>query len=90
MTDDIVEKGSELLNDIKTWRQGQFIEFRKYDKWPEEKKQRAREREKFLVRPSATGNAICYCGHPEDAKWIAERLNLASKLEKKYKEENEK
>jgi len=37
--------------------------------------------EKLKVRPSPTGNAICICSNPEDAKWIAERLNMAANLE---------
>lgn len=34
-----------------------------------------------VVRPYPGGPGICTCPTPEDAKWIAERLNLAAKLE---------
>jgi hypothetical protein len=29
-----------------------------------------------------------FCPNPEDAKWIAERLNLAAKLEKRSKDDS--
>jgi hypothetical protein len=69
------------MNEIRTWAQGYFVDQRQYDDWTEEEKAAANAREKHLVRPYPTGNAICQCPNPEDAQWIASRLNLASKLE---------
>ena len=68
------------MNEIQTWRTGEFIDSPKYPK-SKEWKDEQRSREQFLVRPSAKGNAICQATDPEYAEWIAERLNLASKLE---------
>jgi hypothetical protein len=70
-----------MNNSIQTWSRGAFIHFDKYKRWSREEKDRAEEREKLLVRPDPTGNAICQCNNPDDAKWIASRLNLASILE---------
>lgn len=47
----------------------------------EDWKETYRRQERHLVRPAPTDNAICYCPDPEMAKWIAQRLNLASLLE---------
>ena len=69
------------MNDIQTWRQGQFIRKKQYSNWSEDEVKGAEYTEARLVRPSETGNAICACNNPNDAKWIAERLNLAAKLE---------
>lgn len=69
------------MNEIKTWKQGSFILRHIYKRKPNEWKEKQMELEKHLVRPSATGNAICSCNQPTDAKWIASRLNLASILE---------
>lgn len=71
------------MNKIKTWAQGYFVDNPRYRKWSEDEKIRANNEEQLKVRPSPTGNAICYCNNPDDAKWIAERLNLAAKLEEK-------
>ena len=38
-------------------------------------------RENLFVRSDSEGTLICMCKDPSDAKWIAERLNLASILE---------
>ncbi|AFO91563.1 hypothetical protein [Phaeobacter inhibens] len=68
-------------NEIQTWQQGQFVDQVKYtsmgDLWKDEK----RKEEAHLVRPGLTENAICWCPHPDDAAWIAQRLNLAAQLE---------
>ena len=70
------------MNNLHTsWQQGHFVDQAKYRKWSENEKRRANEREKLLVRPSPTGNAICQCNTPDDAKWIADRLNFAAQLE---------
>ena len=69
------------MNDIRTWAQGAFIDQRQYANMSSEWKADQRKREARLVRPSPTGNAICHAQKPEDAKWIASRLNLASVLE---------
>lgn len=69
------------MNDIKTWQQGYFVQKNEYSSWPESEKLRADKLEKLLVRPAPLENAICKCNNPEDAKWIASRLNLAATLE---------
>ncbi len=69
------------MNQIQTWQQGKFINFHKYDRMSEEWKQKQEKRESLLVRSGQTDNAICQCNKPEDAIWIAKRLNLASVLE---------
>lgn len=73
-------------NKIESWRQGRFISMRKYSKMGEEWVKQQEIRESTLVRPSATGNPILQAASPEIAIWVAERLNLAAKLEKKIKE----
>ena len=69
------------MNDIETWQQGRFIDQRKYDRMGDEWKDEQRRREALLVRPGPTENAICTARDPEAARWLAQRLNLASKLE---------
>lgn len=69
------------MNDIQTWQQGRFIDQRQYALWAQEDKDRADSEERHLVRPAPTENAICSCPDPSNAKWIAQRLNLASTLE---------
>jgi hypothetical protein len=69
------------MNDIKTWRQGHFVDQPQYLRWSTNQKQEAEEKENLNVRPGPTENAICKCKSPDDAKWIASRLNLASELE---------
>jgi len=69
------------MNDINTWAQGFFVDQRQYKNMSEDEKQMNDKAEKHFVRPSPTGNAICHCPIPNDAKWIASRLNLASELE---------
>lgn len=69
------------MNTIDTWQQGHFVDQPQYRNWTAEEKQRAEKEENLNVRPGPTDNAICRCQRPEDAKWIANRLNLASKLE---------
>jgi len=69
------------MNNIKTWRQGSFIDQEKYRHMPDSWRNEMSIRESLLVRPSPTGNAICMATKPADAIWIAQRLNLASNLE---------
>lgn len=69
------------MNAIRTWQQGHFVDQPQYRRWSAEEKQISEKEENLNVRPSPTGNAICRCSSPEDAKWIASRLNLAAKLE---------
>ena len=69
------------MNNIKTWRQGAFVNQRKYSHWSQEQIEKAQRDERKLVRPAPTENAICHCNDPNDAKWIADRLNLAAELE---------
>jgi hypothetical protein len=73
-------------NDHEGWMQGCFIDKPKYDWAPDNLKEDWRKEELHKVRPSPEGNAICFCPNSEDAKWIAERLNLAAKLEKRSKD----
>jgi hypothetical protein len=70
-----------MNNLITTWRQGRFIDSLRYAKWPEEEKAKADRDERLRVRPGPTDNAICVCHDPDQAEWIAQRLNLAAKLE---------
>lgn len=69
------------MNSITTWSQGAFIDQSQYTRWTKEEKEAADKQENLLVRPAPTENAICKCNRPEDAKWIASRLNLAAALE---------
>lgn len=71
---------------IDTWAQGIFIQNIKYRSLSQEEISQHQFEESFLVRPSPAGNAICKTVYPEDAKWIAERLNFAAKTQK-YLEE---
>ena len=64
------------MNNIKTWTQGKFIYSNKYKHWTFEEKERAKYEELLRVRPGLKDNHICVCNDPEDAKWIASRLNL--------------
>ena len=66
---------------INTWAQGYFVDQPKYSKWTKEQKEKADDDEHLRVRPYPTGNAICICFKPEDAVWIANRLNMAAELE---------
>lgn len=68
-------------NLIQTWQQGQFIDQTKYSHMGDLWKAERRKVEALLVRPAPTENALCSCSNPEDAEWIAKRLNLAAKLE---------
>lgn len=66
---------------IATWQQGHFIDNWIYSTWTPEQKDKAERDENLRVRPYPTGNAICLCSEPQDAKWIADRLNMAAVLE---------
>lgn len=68
-------------NTYQGWHQGYFVNKPEYRDWTKEKKQGYDKIEKLKVRPSPTGNAICTCDSPETAIWVAERLNLAARLE---------
>jgi len=68
-------------NLITTWQQGYFVDQPQYDHMSDDEKQMHDKVEKHFVRPSPTGNAICHCPMPDDAKWIDGRLNLAAQLE---------
>lgn len=70
------------MNDtIETWAQGYFVDQTQYRHWSAEAKADANCKEALNVRPSSTGNAICRTFDPAAAEWIAERLNMAAKLE---------
>lgn len=64
-----------------SWQQGQFIDMTQYRSWTPQQKEKAQALESLIVRPSQTQNPICSCQHPEDAAWIAGRLNLAATLQ---------
>ena len=68
-------------NSIQSWAQGRFVDGPEYRNASHEQKAEWQRGEEFLVRPGAKENAICSTFDPEHAKWIAQRLNLASKLE---------
>lgn len=69
------------MNDIQTWQQGSFIDKPEYARMGELWKDEKRKEETHMVRPAPEDNAICWCPDPQKAAWIAQRLNLASKLE---------
>ena len=73
-------------NAHENWQQGKFIDGVEYSNMGEVWKRRMKDKEKKLVRPSPRGNPICMCFSEDDAKWIAERLNLAAKYERELKE----
>jgi hypothetical protein len=77
-------------NEINTWAQGFFVDGPLYRTWTTQEKRNANEREQLLVRPYPTSNAICRCDLPENAAWIAERLNKASNADKQIAELNNK
>ena len=52
-------------------------ELNSYSLW----KQGVGHYERLYVYSSSTEKSICLCSDAETAKWIAERLNLAAKLE---------
>lgn len=70
-----------IMNGHRGWLQGHFIDGPEYRHMGAHWKERHTEHERLLVRPSPKGNAICTATDPETAAWIAERLNLAAKLE---------
>jgi len=63
------------------WAQGYFVDHPQYRNRDQAWKDKMNEIESFLVRPYPTRNAICKATTPEDAKWIASRLNLAADFE---------
>lgn len=69
------------MNDIRTWQQGRFAPEGRHNFSREDAALHDQD-ERHLVRSSLRGNAICRCPDPDDAAWIARRLNLASQLEK--------
>jgi len=70
-----------MNNTIETWAQGYFVDQPQYRNWSAEAKDDANKREALLVRPAPTENAICRTDRPDAAQWIAQRLNMAAKLE---------
>lgn len=69
------------MNDIQTWRQGEYAPIGKA-RVSAERAAEYNRHERHLVRPGPRENAICNCPNPDHAAWVAGRLNLASKLEK--------
>ncbi len=72
---------TENLNKIKTWAQGYFVDQPQYSHETNGWKVKRDSEEHHLVRPGPTDNAICQCSDPEDAEWIAGRLNFASEMD---------
>lgn len=70
-------KPDTSVDAVRTWAQGYFVHSTQTGRWTKEEVAEANEEEKHKVRPSATGNAICWCPNPDDAAWIGSRLNLA-------------
>jgi hypothetical protein len=70
-----------MKDKIMTWQQGRFMDGSGYRSWSEKDKKAADGREKLQVRPAALANSICLCKEPDDAAWIAKRLNRAAQLE---------
>lgn len=72
------------MNDIQTWQQGRFIlsehDVRRND-FREDQIDVIDELERLKVKSHQSNLEICRCANSNDAKWIASRLNLASKLE---------
>lgn len=68
------------MNDIQTWQQGRYAPEGRRPVTVEAAANFERD-ESHLVRPGLRQNAICHCPRPDDAVWIAQRLNLASRLE---------
>lgn len=71
------------------YQQGRFIDSPKYKNWSDTEKEIADKRERCLVRSFPNGNAICQCNTPEDAIWIAQRLNMAAQYEQNSKLKSE-
>lgn len=69
------------LNEIQTWQQGSYAPESKRPVAPHVVEQHKLD-ERHLVRPGLRENAVCHCPDPSNARWIAQRLNLASKLER--------
>ena len=69
-------------NNHAAWRQGLYAPEIKVGMLTGEDLKMAQSQEAYLVRPSLRGNAICRTFNPEDAAWIAKRLNTAAKLER--------
>lgn len=70
------------MNNLHTqWKPGFFVDQPQYRHWSDDQKAKADREERRRVRPYPTANAIAVCPSPEEAKWVAERLNLAAKLE---------
>lgn len=68
------------MNEIQTWQQGRYAPEDRTNTTPEQAAQHEAD-EKHLVRPGLRENAICRCARPDDAAWLAKRLNFASHLE---------
>jgi len=67
------------LHKVTSWAPGFFID--KHALLTEEAKERARNDEPFLLRPSPTGNAVARFSRPDCCKWVADRLNKTVEVE---------
>jgi hypothetical protein len=67
-----------------TWRQDCFIESERTAWWTDDAKEDARRSAKYRVVLAKENTALCVAGSPEQAIWIAERLNLAERLENEH------
>lgn len=75
-----------MKEEINTWMQGSFVDIKKYEHMSLQWKKDRQNEEIFLVRPSNEGNAICRATYPEDAIWIADRLNFAANIKDQIEE----
>ena len=68
-------------DNICTWQQGFFVDGPEYKGVSKEQKDDWKKEEMYLVRSYSKGNPICRAVTPDDAQWIAQRLNLAAEFE---------
>jgi hypothetical protein len=77
------------MNDHTNWQHGRFVDGPKYRHMSDVWKQEQRNRESLLVRPAPLADAICIAATPDDAIWIAKRLNLAASYSTTINPKNE-
>ena len=69
------------MNHIDTWQQGQYDHQQRDPELTPRQVKSFKATEARSVRSGPHGDRICQTQEPQDAIWIAQRLNLASKLE---------
>lgn len=70
-----------MNNQHTNWVRSRFVDQPQYRRWTKEMKEQRDRDERRQVKDHELGNAIAVCFTPEQAEWIASRLNLAAKLE---------